>query len=313
MNVPTRLIAFAALLGLAFGGAALAGAAIDPTDEKPAAADAVHGGDSAGGDAGAGAHGDGGAAEPAAAKSAPGGEHASMGAALSGLAVSQDGFTLEADQTSFTGAGPKRFTFRIVDDRGRVIRDEYEVESERELHLVVVRRDTAIYEHVHPRKGEDGTWSVDLAVREPGVYRAFADFQIDGRKRALATDLFVAGDFQPNPLPEPKSVSEVDGYSVKVDSPQPLRAGRVRTLTFSISRAGKPVTGVERYLGARGHLVALREGDLGYLHVHPEQGGGANAVAFEATFPTAGRYRLFFQFKTGGGVRTVAYTLEVPR
>lgn len=32
MNVPTRLAAFAVVLALAFGGAALAGAAIDPTD-----------------------------------------------------------------------------------------------------------------------------------------------------------------------------------------------------------------------------------------------------------------------------------------
>ncbi len=236
-----------------------------------------------------------------------------MGTTLSGLAVSQDGFTLEADQTNFTGAGPKRFTFRIVDDRGRVVRDEYEVESKRELHLVVVRRDTAIYEHVHPTKGEDGTWSVDLALREPGVYRAFADFQIDGKKRALATDLFVAGDSRPNPLPEPKPVNVVDGYAVRVDSSQPLQAAQARTLTFAISRDGKPFGALEPYLGARGHLVALREGDLGYLHVHPTDGVGGNRVAFEARFPTAGRYRLFFQFKTGGRVRTVAYTVEVPR
>jgi hypothetical protein len=52
MNVPTRLAAFAAVLGLAFGGAALAGAAINPTDEQGVAADTEHGGGKA---AGAGA------------------------------------------------------------------------------------------------------------------------------------------------------------------------------------------------------------------------------------------------------------------
>jgi hypothetical protein len=304
MNVPTRLAAFAAVLGLAFGGAALAGAAIDPTDD---AAGAGHGGGEA--TSGAAAHGGG---EAAAADE--GAHGAAAGAtALSGLAVSQDGFTLEPDRTTFTGDGPKRFTFRIVDDRGRVVRDEYELESERELHLVVVRRDTATYEHVHPRKGDDGTWSVDLDLPEPGVYRAFADFQIDGEKRALATDLFVPGDFRPEPLPKVEPVGEVDGYSVEIGSSQPLQAGQARTLTFSVSRAGTPFADLERYLGARGHLVALRGGDLGYLHVHPDEGVGGNKVAFEATFPTAGRYRLFFQFKTGGRVRTVDYTVEVPR
>jgi hypothetical protein len=316
MNVPTRLVTFAAVLGLAFGGAALAGAAIDPTNEQNVAADTGHGGGEPAAAGGEGHGGGLGATESQTAgaeKAAAGGEHADMGATLSGLAVSQDGFTLEPDRTYFEGDGPKRFTFRIVDDRGRVVRDEYELESERELHLVVVRRDTAVYEHVHPRMGEDGTWSVDLALREPGVYRAYADFQIAGEKRALATDLFVPGNFKPTPLPEPEAVNEVDGYSVRLASSQPLRVRQARTLAFSISRGESPVDDLQPYLGARGHLVALREGDLGYLHVHPQEGVGGNAVEFEATFPTAGRYRLFFQFKAGGRVRTVAYTVEVPR
>ncbi len=64
------------------------------------------------------------------------------------------------------------------------------------------------------------------------------------------------------------------------------------------------------YLGAKGHLVALREGDLAFLHVHPD----ANRLRFEATFPTPGRYRLFLQFKTTDGrVHTAAFTREVSR
>jgi len=310
VNAPTRLAAFAAVLGLAFGGAALAGAAIDPTDNEDVVAAAGHG-DGKATSGGTDSHGGGEAAPQSAGEED--GHGAGGGKALSGLAVSQDGFTLEPDRTHFAGGGPKRFSFRIVDDRGRVVRDEYELESERELHLVVVRRDTAGYEHVHPRRGENGTWSVDLALREPGVYRAYADFQIDGEKRALATDLFVPGDFEPDPLPAPEPVSEVDGYASEIASSQPLRAGPERTLTFSISRGGRPVDDLQPYLGARGHLVALREGDLGYLHVHPDEDVGGNAVAFEASFPNAGRYRLFFQFKTRGQVRAVDYTVKVAR
>ncbi len=63
---------------------------------------------------------------------------------------------------------------------------------------------------------------------------------------------------------------------------------------------GDPVT-VEPYLGARGHLVALREGDGAYLHVHPldEDASGRGPVRFATSFPTAGRYRLFLQRSTG--------------
>ena len=63
----------------------------------------------------------------------------------------------------------------------------------------------------------------------------------------------------------------------------------------------------EPYLGAGGHLVALREGDLAFLHVHP----GDHGVAFDTTFETAGRYRMFLQFKHEGRVQTAAFTREV--
>ncbi len=71
---------------------------------------------------------------------------------------------------------------------------------------------------------------------------------------------------------------------------------------------------IEPYLGAGGHLVALREGDLAFLHVHPTESHADehdSSIGFAATFPTAGRYRLFLQFKVDGRVQTVAFTQEV--
>lgn len=40
-------------------------------------------------------------------------------------------------------------------------------------------------------------------------------------------------------------------------------------LTLSVAKGTHPVTDLQPYLGAYGHLVALRQGDLAYLHVHP--------------------------------------------
>jgi hypothetical protein len=59
--------------------------------------------------------------------------------------------------------------------------------------------------------------------------------------------------------------------------------------------------------------VALREGDLAFLHVHPEESDEPATIRFGATLPSPGRYRLFLQFKHDGAVRTVAHTLVVPR
>lgn len=68
------------------------------------------------------------------------------------------------------------------------------------------------------------------------------------------------------------------------------------------------------YLGAYGHLVVLRVGDLAYAHVHPEGTPGDGhtapgpAVAFHADLATGGAYRLFLDFQTGGVVHTAAFT-----
>jgi hypothetical protein len=83
-------------------------------------------------------------------------------------------------------------------------------------------------------------------------------------------------------------------------------AGRESELRFAVSRGGRPVE-VESYLGAGGHLVALRERDLAYLHVHPTGAG----TTFATEFPSEARYRLFLQFKHEGEVRTVAFTSVV--
>jgi hypothetical protein len=76
-----------------------------------------------------------------------------------------------------------------------------------------------------------------------------------------------------------------------------------------------PVTDLEPYLAAYGHLVALREGDLAYLHVHSEGAPGDGRtpagpeIVFTAQVPSPGSYRLFLDFRHGGRVHTAAFTV----
>ena len=140
----------------------------------------------------------------------------------------------------------------------------------------------------------------------------FADFvpAADGENRILGADLAVAGDFTPAPLPAGSRDREVDGYTVTLDGE--LTAGAESELTLSVSRDGRPVTDLQPYLGAYGHLVALRSGDLAYLHVHPADDGdaGPRPIRFFTTAPSAGTYRLFLDFKHGDVVRTAAFTVS---
>ena len=105
-----------------------------------------------------------------------------------------------------------------------------------------------------------------------GSYRLFADFSHDDPPQTLAADLRVDGaaDLRPLPAPRPAAVSD-GGYDVRLDAGE-ARPGREADLRFTITRDGAPVT-TEPYLGAGGHLVALREGDMAFLHVHPTDDG----------------------------------------
>ena len=152
-----------------------------------------------------------------------------------------------------------------------------------------------------------------VTLPEAGVYRAYADFSTRGRSLTLAGELVVPGPFRPRALPAASAADATAGYRAEL-SADGLAAGGDAELAYDVRRAGAPVADLEPDLGADGHLVALREGDLAFLHVHPEESEGvAGRIRFGASFPSAGRYRLFMQFRHDGRVRTAAHTVAVPR
>jgi hypothetical protein len=260
------------------------------------------------------------AVEPADTESG-GGDHAMEGEAHgaheapaapapAGLAVSEDGYTLRLARSFLRGGEPSELRFTIAGPEGEPI-TEFDELHERRMHLIVVRRDGTGFRHLHPELDAQGTWSIQARFTEPGVYRAFADFSVGGEQHTLAGDLSVSGgEFEALPFPAPTTVDATDGYEVALHA-DGTAAGKPASLTFAVSEDGEPVGDLAPYLGAKGHLVALREGDLAYLHVHPEE--SSDGIAFAATFPTAGRYRLYLQFKHAGTVHTAGFTLEVPR
>jgi hypothetical protein len=247
--------------------------------------------------------------------SAPGGDAAAgmghdgekMAMEVRGLAVADNGLRLVVANSELRRGREQQLRFRIVDDSGNTVRD-FDIEHTKRMHLIVARRDLTGFQHLHPTMAADGTWSVPLRLADAGSYRVFADFSHDNQAVTLADDLRVDGMADLHPLPLPATTATTDGgYDVRLDEGA-ARAGADSQLRFTVTKDGRPVR-TESYLGAGGHLVALRDGDLAFLHVHPTENDGA--IGFDAAFPTAGAYRLFLQFKVGGAVQTVAFTQEV--
>jgi len=290
MTAGVRVAAFAALLAAIFALAVLAGRVLDPATDAEAPA---HG-------AGSGMH-----EQPA--HSAGSGMHAqdAQDAHHAAPAAAGDGLRLVADRTTLPAGAAATLTFRIVDAHGATLR-AFETEQARRMHLIVVRRDLRRFQHLHPTQDASGAWTTRITLPTAGVYHAFADFQTAGVRQTVGADLFAAGRFEPLELPAASTRAHVDGYDVTLRE----RAG-ASALRFTVRRGGLPVNDLQRYLGARGHLVMLRAGDLAYEHVHPLAGPAALAFATADTAP--GTYRLFLQFRHGDRVHTAAFTREVTR
>ena len=169
-----------------------------------------------------------------------------------------------------------------------------------------------------PRKGDNAPMAVIELVQQKTVTD-----EANRARRAAASQAATApaeeavseDTASEDTAAEATATEEVDGFQVSVEGD--LSAGSTSDLTISVTRDGQPITTLEPYLGAYGHLVALRAGDLAYLHVHPE---GAEPVAgevsgpevdFATTAPTPGRYYLYFDFQVDGQVHTAQFALDI--
>jgi hypothetical protein len=246
------------------------------------------------------------------------GEHSSAPAAdpVRGLALAQDGYQLEALSAPVLTGVDGELSFRLTGPDGDPVTD-YTTSHDKDLHLIVVRSDGSRFRHVHPTTDGAGRWSLPWRWTDAGSYRVFADFvpAATGEPLTLSSTIDVAGTLTPVVASAESRTATVDDFTVTVDGT--VRAGQESMLTFTVTRAGRPVTALQPYLGAAGHLVGLRAGDLAYLHVHPmgdepsvESGP---TIIFMTQTPSPGRYLLYLDFQVEGQVHTATFTITASR
>lgn len=299
MNTATRLAAYGVGLVVVFGGAFVAADAVVPASTVRSWTEQAEGHDM---DTSTAGHDDHGSSDSSASD------------VVAGVSSAQSGHLLSPVDAPAAVGRAGTLSFRILDAAGEAVR-RFAISHEKELHLIVVRADGTEFRHVHPTVGADGTWSLPWSWSEAGTYRVFADFVPEAGAHAvtLTRTVDVAGGFTPV-APEPTRTATVGGYTAELRGE--VAAGSGSELTFSVSKDGEPVTDLEPYLGAFGHLVALRHGDLAFLHVHPEDeepAPGATAgpeIGFVAELPTPGRYLLYLDFQVGGTVHSAPFVVD---
>jgi hypothetical protein len=291
MRTATKMSAYALALAAVFGGAWAAGVVAGPLGDAASPSGTDH--------------------TTVTGHDAPAGESADL--RLPGLASVDNGYRLALDRMTLATATPEPLRFRILGPGDTPV-TAFDIDQDKRLHFIVVRRDGSGFQHLHPEMSPDGTWTTNLVVPSAGSYRVFADMKpVGAPKTILGADIQAGGPYQPVEH-NPARVSTVDGYEVRLDGE--LTPGAKFLVTATVTKNGHPVGDLQPYLGAYGHLVALRATDLGYVHVHPQgaPGDGITApgprVLFALEVPTAGRYRLFLDFQRDGTVHTADFTVD---
>ncbi|MER6474191.1 hypothetical protein [Streptomyces collinus] len=234
-----------------------------------------------------------------------------------GLADSADGYRLTGPDATLPAGRTAPYRFTITGPDGKPV-TRFAPEQTKRMHFYAIRSDLTGFQHLHPTMAADGTWTAEPAPLAPGSWRVFASFTPGGgsgggKDLVLSRAVTVPGEATTTALPPAAHSTRVDGYTVTV-SGEPM-AGMAHPLTARVTKGGEPVTDLQPYLDTYAHLTAFHRGDAAFAHLHPttpvhgEHGGPE--LSFHAELPTAGDWRLFLQFRTGGRLHTAALTLRV--
>lgn len=214
-------------------------------------------------------------------------------------------------------AGAKTIlSVQILDEKGKPV-TAFDVEHEKLMHLIVVSEDLSSFEHIHPTYQKDGRFDIAFTFPVAGGYRLYADYKPKGSEATSKSSQVTLAGTAPAPqpiVPDTNLTRIVQGISVSLTHDS-LVAGKPVRLTFRLQEAStnKPITDLQPYLGAVGHVVIISRDGEQYVHVHPldEQSKGPDAI-FQTTFPQSGVYKMWGQFQRGGQLFVVPFVVNVP-
>lgn len=208
---------------------------------------------------------------------------------------------------------PTTLRLMIHEADGTMVKD-FEAVHEANVHLIVVRDGLDQFAHIHPEVDDAGNLTATFSFPTGGMYRLYADYKPVGKAQAVATaEVKVSGPSSPAPQLSPDVPGQVkgDGLAAEV-AVTSAKAGSPTTISVRLlDPAGQPVSDLQPYLGAKGHLVVLSADGKEYVHAHPVEKVTAGTVGFEAHFAKPGVYKGWGQFRRSGKVHTVPFVMRI--
>ncbi|TGE29352.1 heavy metal-binding domain-containing protein [Hymenobacter metallicola] len=188
------------------------------------------------------------------------------------------------------------------------------VVHEKKIHLIIVSKDLSQFYHEHPEYTAQGNYQVNYTFPKGGDYVLFQDYTPTGAGHQLGRQpITVKGPaYTPVKFSNDDRQWDKNGYQATLSFDKDLRVGQLLGMKITITKGGQPVTDLDNYLGALGHVVIISQDTENYLHVHPnEQADKGPAIGFNTNFEKPGLYRVFLQFNHGGQIHTGDFTINV--
>ena len=176
------------------------------------------------------------------------------------------------------------------------------------IHLFIVSENLEFFAHVHPQYQSDGSFQLGVRLPYSGMYRLLADYYPSGSAPQLALSTLFASGPACKPLLKPSLAPErTENLTATLRlEPEELLAGFESKLIYHLT----PSDGLEKYLGAWGHMLAASEDLVDLMHFHPVLAGGS-IIQYNVIFPRAGIYKVWSQFQRESVVNTTAFTVAV--
>jgi hypothetical protein len=194
--------------------------------------------------------------------------------------------------------------------------DSFDRLHEKLLHLIVVSKDLAYFDHIHPDYKGSGLFEITTQFPAAGEYKLFADYMPTGIPEIVQAHWVTIGDTPLKPValvPDKQLTKIVEDKEVSLSFDH-VMAGMDLTMAFTIKNAKSKelITDLQPYLGAIGHVVAIRADTKQFLHVHPTDNQRSGPTAkFITTFPSKGIYKIWAQFQQHDHLYTIPFIINV--
>jgi hypothetical protein len=204
---------------------------------------------------------------------------------------------------------PVELTFKVFDPWKHNPVTKFSLVHEKLLHAFIVSRDLSVFVHDHPTWA-NGAFHYTAHFPKPGLYRIASDFYPEAATpQMLMQTAFVAGgDMPAAQLRRDYSTKQAENLSVGLTTspPDPL-AGTTAQIRLTVT----PADGLQKYLGAWGHMLAVSDDLIDMIHTHPFIADGSAEMQFSLAFPRARVYRVWVQFQRHGIVNTAHFDVAV--